>query len=491
MASSAVFAILVTVILWASQALIRGVSGPLRKVPGPWYAPFTNLPLKWATITGRRVYFIDALHQQYGDVVRVAPNEVCFRDPATVKEIHRPGSGFRKDKWYIKLSGDHGNSNPAKHGLFTLADNKSHSARRKLLARAFSKSELRKNWEEEIRTTVLHAVKRMMDDADAHEGEVDVQKWWLLMAADVSSRIAFGESFNMLDTGEVNSYMNAVERIAKLNGICAELPVLKLMRFAPIPSVQKFFSSNESVMEISASVVQNSRSSSVGTNIFTGILAEAEKGNTLISDAVLTIEARGLIVAGSDTTAITLTFLVWTILSRPQLHKQLVEELREKVPDKFTDEDLEKLPLMNAVIQEALRLYGAAPGSLPRNPPPGGATLGGFYMPEDVVVSTQAWSLHRNPDIWKDPEEFDVTRWLPGAKLTDTMRSSFSPFSWGSRMCLGIHIAETELRLGTATFFKLYPAARLAPSTTPESMTPENFFIINPKAHQCKVLLKR
>ncbi|EOD47761.1 putative cytochrome p450 protein [Neofusicoccum parvum UCRNP2] len=442
MASSAVFAILVTVILWASQALIRGVSGPLRKVPGPWYAPFTNLPLKWATITGRRVYFIDALHQQYGDVVRVAPNEVCFRDPATVKEIHRPGSGFRKDKWYIKLSGDHGNSDPAKHGLFTLADNKSHSARRKLLARAFSKSELRKNWEEEIRTTV-------------------------------------------------NSYMNAVERIAKLNGICAELPVLKLMRFAPIPSVQKFFSSNESVMEMSASVVQNSRSSSVGTNIFTGILAEAEKGNTLISDAVLTIEARGLIVAGSDTTAITLTFLVWTILSRPQLHKQLVEELREKVPDKFTDEDLEKLPLMNAVIQEALRLYGAAPGSLPRNPPPGGATLGGFYMPEDVVVSTQAWSLHRNPDIWKDSEEFDVTRWLPGAKLTDTMRSSFSPFGWGSRMCLGIHIAETELRLGTATFFKLYPAAGLAPSTTPESMTPENFFIINPKAHQCKVLLKR
>lgn len=368
------------------------------------------------------MYFIDALHHQYGDVVRVAPNEVCFRDPATVKEIHRPGSGFRKDKWYIKLSGDHGNSNPAKHGLFTLADNKSHSARRKLLARAFSKSELRKNWEEEIRTTVLHAVKRMMDDADAHEGEVDVQKWWLLMAADVSSRIAFGESFNMLDTGEVserptsappcstdtsqvNSYMNAVERIAKLNGICAELPVLKLMRFAPIPSVQKFFSSNESVMEMSASVVQNSRSSSVGTNIFTGILAEAEKGNTLISDAVLTIEARGLIVAGSDTTAITLTFLVWTILSRPQLHKQLVEELREKVPDKFTDEDLEKLPLMNAVIQEALRLYGAAPGSLPRNPPPGGATLGGFYMPEGVVVSTQAWSLHRNPDIWKDPEE--------------------------------------------------------------------------------------
>lgn len=403
------------------QKLVRGFQGPLRKIPGPWFARFTNLPLKWATVTGRRVYFIDALHHKHGDVVRIAPNEVDFCDPATFREIHRHGNGFQKAEWYKNFSGYV--DIEENHALFTMMDPKCHAARRRILARAFSKTEIRKHWEDEIWLKIEFAVERMNVDARSDpNGEVDCQKWWVLMAADVSSRITFGESFGLLQAGEVsrmktqsekltntanqkNDYLKAVERIAKANGINVELPFLK---YLPIPSVRKLFDTPQAVTEWATKTVANSRkhgTAGVG-NIFTPILAEAEKSQSHLSDVVLGREARSLIIAGSDTTANTLTFLVWCVLSRPDLHKSLVTELNQQQENgTFSDEVLETLPVLNAVIQETLRLYSAAPGSLPRKPPPGGATIGGYYIPGSAVVSTQAWSLHRNPRVWENPEE--------------------------------------------------------------------------------------
>lgn len=118
------------------------------------------------------------------------------------KEIHRVGGGFTKTEWYPKFIGIR---KAEEHSIFSLGDPKQHGARRKLLARPFSKSELRRVWGEEVRAKVLYAVGRMKDSADAQGGEVDVLHWWILMAADVASRLAFGECFNMLKTGKVGS----------------------------------------------------------------------------------------------------------------------------------------------------------------------------------------------------------------------------------------------------------------------------------------------
>ncbi|EKG21352.1 Cytochrome P450 [Macrophomina phaseolina MS6] len=113
-------------------------------------------------------------------------------------------------------------------------------------------------------------------------------------------------------------------------------------------------------MEFARKAVTNSRQRGTAGagNIFTGILAEAEKSESTVSDLVLEREARSLIVAGTDTTALSLTFLVWSVLSRPELHRDLLSELREAesncVADEcggagFSDEQLEQLPLLTAV----------------------------------------------------------------------------------------------------------------------------------------------
>ncbi len=133
--------------------------------------------------------------------------------------------------------------------------------------------------------------------------------------------------------------------------------------------------------------------------------ADQKEGQAL-TEADVSFEAGGFIVAGSGTTAVTLTYLVWAVLTHPDIQRKLEDEVAG-LDVGYTDAQLEKLPYLNCVVDEALRLYGAAPGSLPRSAPKGGFTLqGGYFIPEMTTVSSQAFSLHRDESIYLNAQRY-------------------------------------------------------------------------------------
>lgn len=88
-------------LLLLGDALRRTLSSPLNKIPGPWYAKFTSVVLKWHEFQARRTTYVHALHLRYGPAVRIAPNEVAFASAAAVKEIYcSGGSGYDKTEFY-------------------------------------------------------------------------------------------------------------------------------------------------------------------------------------------------------------------------------------------------------------------------------------------------------------------------------------------------------------------------------------------------------
>lgn len=106
-----------------------------------------------------------------------------------------------------------------------------------------------------------------------------------------------------------------------------------------------------------------------------------------------------------------------------------MEEL-SALGDSFEVADLKRLPYLNHVIDESLRLYSAAPATLPRVVPAGGATLAGHRFEGGTVVSCQAYSLHRDAGVFPCPEEFRPERW-EGA--TGVMREGMHAFGGGAR----------------------------------------------------------
>lgn len=157
---------------------------------------FTSLPLRFHTIRARRMQYVHELHQEYGSVVRIAPNEIDFSDVESYQEIHKIGSGFRKSNWYPRFR-----TAFAAQDVFSETDAKKHATRRKLLSRPFSKSNLKQNWTDLVNDKASLAVSKIREQAEA--GRCDIFAWWNYYALDVIGQVSFGESFNMLEIGKV------------------------------------------------------------------------------------------------------------------------------------------------------------------------------------------------------------------------------------------------------------------------------------------------
>ena len=197
--------------------------------------------------------------------------------------------------------------------------------------------------------------------------------------------------------------MRALKILTMASGIMVELPLLRLFRFIPIAKVQEIFNVNEYIFRGADRAVELARTRSGEKNVFAKVIEDCEKeGEGTIDDMDVRIEASNVIIAGTDTTGVTLTYLTWAVLQRPELQKALEDEVAQ-LPEGFRENDLMDLPLMNAVIEETHRLYGAAPSSLPRVVPQGGSQFGGYYIKQGTTVSTQAYTMHRDPSIWSDP----------------------------------------------------------------------------------------
>ena len=133
------------------KILLKGLHCPLAKLPGPWYSRYTNLVLKYYTLTGKRIFYIHNIHERYGPVVRTAPSEVDVTDLEGFKAIHKISGGFVKSPWYRVMR------NQPVHELFTMADPKMYGPRRRLLSRPFSNTSLREHWEAFVRERYRHS----------------------------------------------------------------------------------------------------------------------------------------------------------------------------------------------------------------------------------------------------------------------------------------------------------------------------------------------
>lgn len=131
-----------------------------------------------------------------GPVVRVTPDEVDISDVTAAREIHRVGTRFYKSGFYRKLGPN--------ENLFTTIDPKFHAHRRRLLSPFFAESSIAK-LEPVVVGRIRLAVEQIKEEIKSH-GAADVLKWWTLMALDTIGELSFGESFGLLEAGQVSVF---------------------------------------------------------------------------------------------------------------------------------------------------------------------------------------------------------------------------------------------------------------------------------------------
>lgn len=188
----------------------------------------------------------------------------------------------------------------------------------------------------------------------------------------------------------------------------AEVPLVHgLLPCIPIKQVQKIATATDIVYNHGAVAIRNMRNGDGSVqNLFGQMVAASDSQEKVtLTDQDVREEAGNLIVAGFDTTAVTLTYLIWAVFKHPDLQAELEDEA-SKISNELNVGELEAAPLLNSVIEESLRLYGAAPGALPRIVPNSGLAINGYHIPGGVEASTQAYTNHRDPSIFPDPYRY-------------------------------------------------------------------------------------
>ena len=132
-----------------------------------------------------------------------------------------------------------------------------------------------------------------------------------------------------------------------------------------------------------------------------------------LTDLELIAEIMEVLNAGSDTTASTATYICYELARNLEAQDTLYEELREASPDKThatSAIDLEKLPFLDSVCKEGLRLHSTIPSLLERIVPAGGIVIDDIPIPENTIIGMQAYTNHRDARIFPDPESFKPQR---------------------------------------------------------------------------------
>jgi cytochrome P450 len=208
-----------------------------------------------------------------------------------------------------------------------------------------------------------------------------------------------------------------------------------------------------------------------------GTLLEAryEDGTPMPTEQVRD-EVMTLLLAGHETTAVSLSW-TWLLLSQhPEVERKLWDELCAVLNGRSpTLRDLASLPYTERVVKEAMRLYPPVWATVRTAVKP--CTLGGYLIPAKSPVLMSQWVMHRDPRFFDQPEQFNPDRWLDerGKSLP---RFAYFPFGGGPRICIGASFAFTEAALVLATIAQRYqlrvsPGANIA--TTPSiTLRPRN-----------------
>jgi cytochrome P450 len=183
------------------------------------------------------------------------------------------------------------------------------------------------------------------------------------------------------------------------------------------------------------------------TDLLSILLRAKNRGEQ--SDEQIRDEMMTMLLAGHDTTALTLTYAWYLLSQHPEAAARVHEEL-DRVCGGATPTmaHVRQFDYVERVLQEAMRLY--PPVYVIFREPQVDVRLGGYRVPEGAAVMLPQWVVHRSPRWYDDPEAFDPDRWLPDRRA-ERPRFSYFPFGGGPRHCIGKHLSmlEAQLILGT------------------------------------------
>ncbi|KAF2763809.1 cytochrome P450 monooxygenase-like protein [Teratosphaeria nubilosa] len=397
-------------------------------------------------MSGRQPYAILKLHERYGPVVRIAPNELSFNRAQSWQDIYTVRHGalpFIKSEFY-----EGGNFAAEALSIVSERDPERHARMRRYLSNAFSDRSLK-----EQEPLIQGVVDELIAKLAAFDAQgTDMVMWFNLATFDIIGSLAFGETFGGVASGTQHPWIATVIKSLSKGalGDCAKrFPALaKVVMFVLAKPIDKLLAETRAHERNSKELVQRRIARKTERKDFMTNILEARATDD-ISDTQIAAHASDFVIAGSETTATALACITYYLLRNPAI----TESLRAEIDSAFNSYDsinassTAGLRYLNAVCQEGMRMYPPLPFALPRVVPPGGAMVDGHWLPAGIIVSTAPFAASMDSRNFHEPWTFKPERWLDAKLREKDKQDASQPFSLGPRGCMGRSMGWMELRI--------------------------------------------
>ncbi|KAG0142050.1 hypothetical protein CROQUDRAFT_98037 [Cronartium quercuum f. sp. fusiforme G11] len=454
------------VTLGTSIAIYRTWFSPLKHFPGSPWASITMLWLVYHRARGRSHRIVEKLHAKYGPIVRIGPNDLSVTDPRVMRTIGGVGQDAEGGRPWLKGKGYAAEF--ARDGevesLQATRDFEDHQRMRKKWKKAFTSTAVAVYIE-----NIQQRIDEMVEDIDKKgQAPVEIRMACRDLAFNVMWDLAFGgKPVQLADPDYARNFDHALAAVMSTTGILHCVPwltslygpihfLLHICEPAEIRNLRWF---KHAAKQIGLSRLAHGPN--WGKDVFHHLLGEDEEGKRSMTDSEITAAALLLIPAGSDTTSVTLTGILHELAAAPELCLRLRTAIEtEAGPGPFTSANLAKVPLLEACIQEGLRLFHPGPSGFQRLSPANRSVYlqgiedhqPGWLIPPETHVTPHSWTINRSECFYgSEPERFRPERWW-----AEVNPLAVGSFGHGTYNCMGKNIAMSVLRNAIGTLVTRY-----------------------------------
>uniref|UniRef100_A0A669EV07 unspecific monooxygenase n=1 Tax=Oreochromis niloticus TaxID=8128 RepID=A0A669EV07_ORENI len=401
-------------------------------VPGPSPIPFFGTMLKY-----RKGFFNfdEECYKKYGKMWGIFDGRqpvLCITDPAMIKTILiKECYSFFTNRRNFRLNGP-------LYDAVSIAEDDQWRRIRSVLSPSFTSGRLKEMFDimKQHSTVLISSMKKKADKDEP----LELKEFFGPYSMDVVTSTAFSVDIDSLNNPS-DPFVTNIKKMLKFDLFS---PILLAVAFFPfmIPILEKlefsFFPA--SVTDFFYTAKQKVR---------------LEWTSSSLTDHEILSQAMIFLFAGYETTSSSLTFLSYNLATNPRVMKKLQEEVDATFPNKapIQYQELMQMEYLDCVINESLRLFPIA--SRLERVAKASVEINGFVIPKGMVVMVPTWPMHRDPEIWPEPEKFKPERFSKENKETIDPYI-YMPFGAGPRNCIGMRFALVVMKLAIVEILQRY-----------------------------------
>lgn len=415
---------------------------PLADFPGPLLGRASLLWRFIHTSTGNIHLSTADLHQKYGPIVRISPNELSFGSVESWKAIYGHPTPQKpmptKAAFYEVFSAGF-----RRRCIGSERDPHKHSQMRKMLSPAFSQRALLEQ-ESIIGGIVDKFIQIIGEKAGPGSNGLNMTKWFEMGSFDILGEMAFGESFHSLENGKPHFWGDLIVEhlyLITLADNLRRIGIIATLFKHLVPSALLVQNQNS---RYSRNQVEKCLASASSRKDFVTLLAQKVREGEVDKEE-MAAHVSTFAIAGGETVATFLAATTCFLLQHPDKLERLVSEIRGAFAsyEEINAQAAQNLPYLQAIINEGLRLCPPGSQGSPRVSP--GFEIHGRFIPAGVDIYTSPWTTAHDPKYFAEPMHYQPERWL-NADSTDVKEAS-QPFLLGPRACIGRSFAYMEMNL--------------------------------------------